>query len=207
MKTVFAAILLLGVGIVVWWSVTFSVPTEDLLFDSPPQGTYALEVVPSVEKRKIHLGESMEVSFSLRNAGSSEILVLPFLDGSEEGIRYPHCRIEIRDQSGKLQDVASPRKCGNLNRISEANFKLLRAGDSVDLPHSGLRHWRPVAVGVYSISCTYDSSSSRAGEWRPMGSGTRDSSSNMPRSLVKLFNSVPKQEIRSKIVEVIVEPP
>lgn len=126
-----------------------------------PEAPPRVELVATPSAATVRAGEEVRVRFSLKNTGTSGTWVLPPLDGSFEGLRYPLCDGAITVESQRV-DAPSLRLCGKLNPLDAKNFRYLEPGASLEL---GGGPWRPSSPGVYTVSWTYDCTPRDAASW------------------------------------------
>lgn len=163
-RRVLVALLALGVAVpaaVFALSGRFSRPVEPPPPPLPPRPTADLRLTIIGAKEKLLLGDTLTLTFKLTNAGSTPLLVLPPLDGSHEGWRFPRCRLTVRDE--REQD-RTPRllRCGNTNPLKPDDFLRLKAGEELQVLRQG---WKPDTAGIYRLTFLYDSTDNDPRRW------------------------------------------
>jgi len=128
---------------------------QDILLSFRP-----IECVARLKKPRIKVGERLPVQFRIHNVSSQTVQVLPSLDKSDIGSRYPKYLMEIVDDSGERQDLKLQR-CGSTNALSAVDFIELRPGEDLDPFGIGtFRHylfgWKPTRPGTYHVRLVYD---------------------------------------------------
>jgi hypothetical protein len=127
-----------------------------------PKAPPRVELVVAPADASIRAGEEVEIRFSLKNAGTAATWVLPFLDGSGDGLRYPICVVEIRNAAGLRVDAPSFRMCGTYTPLDARHFVRLEPGASLSLGGGPRRFAGP---DVYTVSMTYDSTPQEPQTW------------------------------------------
>ena len=119
----------------------------------------------TASKTTYALGESIVVYPAVTNlSDSSVVLILP-QPGSVEGIRYPYCSLEIRDESGtrlelpSLPSVLPPP-------LLPAHFFTLTAKQSLPMfPHGYTLPPIFTQPGVYTLRLRYDTTCNKERLW------------------------------------------
>ncbi len=128
------------------------------------------------------MGEPLPVEFRIRNVSDAAVLVLPSLDASDVGWRYPKYAIEVRDESGAVVPVEPGGRCGNVNQLAAGDFVELAPGGEVDpfgegtFGHYALA-WCPSRPGRYTVRGVYDVSGDDDG-WRTSKAGPPDAAAH-----------------------------
>lgn len=120
-----------------------------------------IEIVATVDRARIRVGDPLPVTFAIRNRSDRPVAVLPSLDNSDNGVRYPIIDIEIRDRRGRRLETPRPAGCGWINRLTIEDFRWLAPGQTFDLfGGNGFAHymldWRPAERGHYTVKLVYD---------------------------------------------------
>ncbi|HVE42567.1 MAG TPA: hypothetical protein VNM14_21990 [Planctomycetota bacterium] len=139
-------------------------PGELVATPANPKPT-RLEVIGSGPAGPLRIGERFYGQFRLKNAGTEEVWVVGSLDGSPFG-RAPECLLEIRDEAGEIQKVTLPGICGEWGPLGELAFEKLKPGGVLERPLASiLPWWRPTRPGTYTITLTYDSTTTSLQRW------------------------------------------
>jgi len=145
------------------------------------------------------VGDVPTITVSITNRSAKEVILVGSLDGSNDGWRFPKCRLEILDAVGK--PVTAPMaRCGHMNVLRTADFVAVAAGGTFN-PYGGgffapyQFHQFPVTTpGDYTLRFYY-STSDRVqdyfGDERMMGR------TNATPEIQRLFKRVPKLELKS----------
>jgi hypothetical protein len=133
-----------------------------------------LALVLTVAAQPIKVGEPVPIAVELRNVSDHPVWVAGVLDGSEDGIRYPHYRPEVR-RAGRI--VAAPPRPEDplVAPLRAVDFRLLQPGEAFDPTHADgaaaylpLRtfvNFRPDAPGSYELALTFSTESAAAEDW------------------------------------------
>lgn len=127
-----------------------------------------------VPERPVAVGDPVPVALELRNVSDQPVWITGVLDGSEEGIRYPHYRPSVT-REGVTVAAPPPPEDPLVSPLRVADFRLLRPGESCDptraegdaayIPLSTFANFRPPAPGVYELSLTFSTASASPEEW------------------------------------------
>jgi hypothetical protein len=133
-----------------------------------------LALVLAVAQEPIEVGQPVAVTVELRNISDRPLWVTGALDGSEEGIRYPHWRPEVR-HAGEI--VATPARPEDplVAPLRTVDFRLLQPGEAFDptqsdgraayLPLRTFVNFRPPAPGLYELALTFSTESPAPEDW------------------------------------------
>ncbi len=106
--------------------------------------------------------DPLPLTFYALNRTDRPLSVLPSLDASDMGWRYPKIDIEIRDAKGRLVEGAPVGRCGLVNPLAASDFIELAPGARANLVgdgtfgHHRLRGPNGLAPGVYTVTLHYD---------------------------------------------------
>jgi hypothetical protein len=159
--------------------------TEQPVADAPDDALQARVVATGPGR----VGEPLPLRFSLYNTSDVPVRVLPALDASDAGWRYPKIEVELVDPDGQVQGAPGAR-CGMMNTLERRDLRDLRPGEELDpfgpstFAHSALEH-RPEKRGTWTVRFTYDTSG--AGGWDPI-----------EPDVLKLIDSVPHGVYRAE---------
>ena len=127
-----------------------------------------------VPERPVAVGAPVPVVLEMRNVSDRPVWVTGVLDGSEEGIRYPHYRPLVTRQ-GETMAAPPPPEDPLVSPLRPVDFRLLRPGEAFDptradgnaayLPLSTFANFRPQGPGVYEFSLTFSTASASPEEW------------------------------------------
>jgi hypothetical protein len=132
------------------------VPVRPSATAGPP-----IEIVAASFTQHSPVGKPLPVVFALRNRTSGAIVVLPSLDASDVGWRYPMITIEVRDVDGNLVEPKNLGRCGLVNPLTAKDFATVPTGASIDIVGEGtsghhMNRWVPEVPGPYSVTMIYD---------------------------------------------------
>ncbi len=167
-----------------------------------------IEISGTANQARGKVGHTLPVEFRIRNVGCAPIPVLPALDASDRGWRYPSYIVEVRDPEGRLLNVKPGARCGNVNPLRERKFAILQPGEELDpFPSPGIHYmlwwWKPERPGVYTIRCIYD-----GGGIDPETTGhpySRWSMSELTPTLVSMIQRTPRGRVVSNEVSLTIE--
>jgi len=166
-------------------------PTDSV----PPQSEWLSVEATTGGAGKV--GEPLPVRFSLRNTGDAPFDVIPALDASDVGWRYPKIDIKIEKVGEGPVSIPSPGRCGVMNSLNTRDLRQLRPGEALDpfgpgtFGHQKLT-WAPDAPGTYRVWLVYDFGDHT--DWAQADDAIRP-----------LLETVPTGSYRSPVVEVKVE--
>jgi hypothetical protein len=83
-------------------------------------------------KSKIKLGESVTFTAVAKNTSKQDIAMVYQIDGCHEGMRQPVIQIQIKNRDGQFT-IPHVMRCGNTNPITQADFAVLKPGNTVDI--------------------------------------------------------------------------
>lgn len=156
------------------------------------------------------LGESPKVTVELINRGNQAIYLVGSLDASDSKWRYPHCYFEVIGPDG-ASAVKQYGRCGNMNTLRKEDFFKIPAGGTFD-PYQKVDFQGFFSAyqldsgnfnkpGEYRIRFFYSTNNPDIGEWGGDG-GERVGSDP---EIMRMFRLVPKVEVRSEEVRVVVK--
>jgi len=159
------------------------------------------------------MGKAPKVTVAIKNRTTRAFYLVGSLDASDCKLRYPHCYFEVTGPNGELDPRDVIRFCGNMNTLREQDFVKVPAGKLFD-PYQHLDHYGFFSAqqlsphyfrtaGEYHIRFVYSTKCDTIAKWAGDG---RDRVAN-EKELVDLFNQVPKVEIKSNEIKVIVAAP
>src|SRR5262245_5779099 len=154
--------------------------------------------------RPTAVGEPLGVRAEVRNEGDRELLIVGVVDGSEQGVRYPHWRPEV-SLGGRVVAEPGPAEDPLVGPLRRADFRRLAPGESFDptagsyLPLATFATFRPREPGTYR--CTLLLSTERESPEQWLGRFGQDAERG---AVLELVARVPRLALRSE-VEVRVE--
>jgi len=164
----------------------------------PPPHSLALSVVLEGGAK---LGQNTFFKVRIRNISIREVDVVPSLDGSDVGWRYPLFTARLWGPDGKpiLVDVG---RCGNCNGLSKANVVALKPDEEFDplagesfLGHTYLTDWTPKQVGKHRLVLTVDYSATDPAEWN----GSEERIGADPKKVRDVLARVPLERMESTV--------
>jgi hypothetical protein len=164
-----------------------------------------LECVITSGRTTYEVGDIPELTFRIINRSTKEVMLVGSLDGSGEGMRYPHCRVEINDKAGEPV-TARYGRCGNMNSLRVADFVIVPPGQAFDPFGEGFfppallsPGYFPVKdPGLYSVRFHY-STSDRVQDY--FGDERMEGLQSAPLEIQLLFERVPKVDLVSNELE------
>ena len=160
-KTAIAAVLMLGIlgiGLALW---PREIPAPEIALLPPPRPAPGLELVHPVTRDTFKVGEPVLIQFELRNSGTTPLLVVRPLDGSDVGMRAPRSIMSLRDENGPVPPPGRLR-CGNVNPLEPADFVKLLPGQSLPVAAHALGREK---AGTYELTFTYDAAAQDPRQW------------------------------------------
>lgn len=148
-------------------------------------------------------GQVPPVAVELRNADTSEIWVAGVLDGSEEGIRYPHYRPSITLE-GEVIGRPGPAEDPLVAPLRPGDFRRLAPGESFDPTASSqlftFVNFQPAQPGIYRYLLTLDTDSGSPEEWL-----SRVHQDEEREAVLDLVRRVPRLTVTSNTLDIRVE--
>jgi hypothetical protein len=160
-----------------------------------------------VDKTTYKIGEVPKIKVEIENTGNKDIYLIGSLDGSEIKRRMPYCYFDIEKPR---PDTIQYGFCGTTNPLRASDFVLVKA-------HSSFNPYQPVDnygfftsyligdtatfrnPGVYKIQFHYSTMSGNINKYKGMGS----SADSVLQK--QLFEKVPRVELVSNMIEVVME--
>jgi hypothetical protein len=139
----------------------------------------------------------LRLLIQIENRAEVRELVMPPLDGSEAGMRYPHYAVELTTPEGKAVELGPLARCGVVNPFTEWDFVELAPGEVL---RTSLRMGHPApAPGAYRLRLTYEAR---------RDARTRGMEQQDPElQVVKLIGSVWEGEAVSNWIDVQIRTP
>lgn len=153
----------------------------------------------SADKDVYSPGETPKFTATIENRSAEEAYVVPALDGSADGMRYPIVQFEVTRPKGATPLELFGR-CGNTNNISPSDFLRVPPKQSVDI-----QGWARVRQGTfsdegkYSITLTYSTEGENETWYGFMGPLKKK------RKIDELLSEVPTMTLTSNTVSISVE--
>ncbi len=157
----------------------------------------------STNKEIYEIGETPEITVTIKNNSGKDVYLIGSLDASEYKWRSPYCYFEIN----KPNNISSPilKRCGNMNSLRKEDFKLVKSGQSFD-PYQSIDDYgffssneikkkeNFQAPGKYKITFYYSTKSTELSDYR--------GHDNQKNELKKLLNKTPNIELISNTIEI-----
>jgi hypothetical protein len=152
------------------------------------------------------VGQPVAVGVEVRNLAAGDVWMVGVIDGSEEGLRYPHYRPSVT-RNGVVVAAPPPPEDPLIGPLRVADFRRLGPGEAFDptrgesgaayLPLSTFASFRPAESGAYSYTLTLSTESGQPEEW--LGRFGQDAERT---AVLDLVARVPRVTVTSKILEV-----
>lgn len=119
------------------------------------------------------VGQAIDVEVTVRNLGAEDVWIVGVVDGSEEGIRYPHYRPSVTRDGAVVAEPPSPED-PLVGPLRIADFRRLDPGKGFDptrgesttyLPLITFASFRPTEPGIYRYTLTLSTESQEPEEW------------------------------------------
>lgn len=119
------------------------------------------------------LGQPLAVIVEVRNASSSDVWMVGVIDGSEEGVRYPHYRPSVT-RSGAVVAAPPPPEDPLVGPLRTSDFRQLGPGEAFDptrgngaayLPLSTFASFHPSQPGAYRYELTLSTEGGQPEDW------------------------------------------
>lgn len=162
--------------------VTFSAIAADSAFDC----------IITSDRNTYKVGEVPRISVSIINKSTKDVVLVSSLDGSARDRRFPKCRFEVLDASGKpvtLQIFG----CGNLNPLETKDFVAVQAGQAF-YPGATFDPFPVTTAGNYTIRFCYSTSDHIEDYFGSERDGLHHKASP---EIQRLFEHVPKLDLKS----------
>jgi hypothetical protein len=119
------------------------------------------------------VGRPVRLEVQVRNQGTVDVWMVGVVDGSEEGVRYPHYRPRVT-RGGTVVAAPPPPEDPLVGPLRVSDFLRLAPGEAFDpnqgdggayLPLATFASFRPDEAGIYEYHLTLSTESERAEEW------------------------------------------
>ena len=165
-----------------------------------------LSLAPGATPR---IGSPVQISIAVRNEADADVLMVGVIDGSEEGVRFPHYRPSISRDGEVVVGPPTPED-PLVGPLREADFTPLRPGQSFD-PTQGDRgasyspiftfsNFAPTTPGTYSYELTLSTASEQSEQW--LGRFAQD---DEREAVLALLERVPRLTVASNVLAVTVQ--
>jgi hypothetical protein len=150
-------------------------------------------------KTTLFLGEQPTFTARITNNTDDEVLLVPALDGSSIGWRYPIIDIQVTKPKHAPETGAWGR-CGIMNDITEKDFHKIPPGKSLEL----LNGWTSnpsnefTATGTYTVQLTY-ATNAKAKKWHGFMAPL---SPIYKSSIRRLVDKVPSMKVKSNVITI-----
>jgi hypothetical protein len=119
------------------------------------------------------LGGEIEVEVTVRNLGAEDVWIVGVVDGSEEGIRYPHYQPSVTRDGAVVAEppppedpLVGPLRVADFRRLGPGEgFNPTRGEGAAYLPLITFATFRPTEPGVYRYTLTLSTESQAPEEW------------------------------------------
>ena len=162
----------------------------------------AFDCIIASDRTTYAVGQVPAITVSITNKSPKEVMLVGSLDGSDVGWRFPKCRLEILDAEGK--PVTAPMfRCGNMNVLKTTDFIAVPAGKTFNpfgkgfFPPSQFYQFPVTTPGDYTLHFYY-STSDRVQDYF---GDERGSQTNATPEIQRLFERVPKLELKSNTLK------
>lgn len=160
------------------------------------------ELIISSESTTFKLGDTPEFTAIITNNSSEKVNLVPALDGSSWGTRYPIVRWIVTAPPG-TPEPESFGVCGNTNNIQPSDFISVSPDETFSPIARGWNYFpadQITAPGKYTVQLTYDTRG-EATQWHGfMGVLTPI----YKRKIKRLLNDVPKMHLTSNTITITV---
>lgn len=158
------------------------------------EGDFVLQL--SADKAVYSLGETPTFTATIENRTTDEVYVVPALDGSTEGMRYPHVQFTVT-RPKNATPLQGLMRCGNTNNISPKDFLRVAPKKSADiLGWAGVHPQTFSDEGEYTVTLTYSTKAKNEQWYGFMGPITNKGAIN------KLLARVPSMELTSNTLSI-----
>jgi hypothetical protein len=120
------------------------------------------------------LGEPVRIAIEVRNAGAGELWMVGVIDGSEEGVRYPHYRPSVA-REGAVVAAPSPPEDPLVGPLRVMDFRRLGPSELFDptrsegggayQPLSTFASFRPPESAIYRYTLALSTESGQPEQW------------------------------------------
>lgn len=158
------------------------------------KGDFILKL--SADKAVYSLGETPKFTATIENRTQNAVYVVPALDGSSAGMRYPLVQFTVTrpKNATPLQGIG---RCGNTNNISPADFLRVPPKKSVDiLGWAGIHSQTFSDEGDYVVTVTYSTKAENKRWYGFMGPLKNKATIN------RLLKGVPSMTLSSNTVSI-----
>lgn len=134
---------------------------------SAAEGVLEISITP--EQSVVRPWERVLLRVRMTNRSGRELVLVGPQDGSERGVRYPHCVFEIKDGGGRLEERLYRRPVDKVvNPLAPSAFFTLKPGESAELYPGGYDLAEHVDLGspaVHHVAFRYSTMGSKESEW------------------------------------------
>lgn len=154
-------------------------------------------------KSTYSIGETPEITITIKNNSGKDVYLIGSLDASEEQWRSPYCYFKIdKPKSDSLPIIG---RCGNMNSLRIEDFKLVKSGETFN-PYQSIdgdgffgsyeieRKENFQNPGIYKITFHYSTKSTKLEDY--LGDGDENT------ELRALFDKMPNIELTSNTIEI-----
>ena len=160
-----------------------------------------LTCVLSCDRETYEVGQQPVFTVRITNNSSKEVLFVGSLDGSTTDRRFPQCRFEIIDSTGKPVKTGLGI-CGNMNVLRTEDFVAIVPGGSFNPFGKGFfspyqfHHFPVEQPGVYTVRFSYSTSSDKVADY--FGDERMAGLRAAKPEIQRLFNRIAHVELKSK---------
>jgi hypothetical protein len=152
------------------------------------------------------VGQPVAVRIEIRNDGAEDLWMVGVVDGSEEGVRYPHYRPAVT-RDGDVVGKPPPPEDPLVGPLRTTDFRCLGPGEAFDptrpeagaayMPLSTFATFRPAEPGIYRYTLVLSTESSQPEEW--LGRFGQEAERS---AVLELVARVPRLTVTSNALEV-----
>jgi len=151
-------------------------------------------------------GQPVAVQVEIRNQAADDVWMVGVVDGSEEGVRYPHYRPTVT-RDGDVVARPPPPEDPLVGPLRTTDFRRLGPGQAFDptrrdggaayLPLATFATFRPAEAGSYRYTLVLSTESSRPEEW--LGRFGQEAERD---AVLELVARVPRLTVTSNTLEI-----
>ena len=183
---------------------TFTLSLRVIAADTPFTCSIAAENTSVIQ------GKIPQVKVSIANNSGKVVHLVRSLDGSDSGMRFPKCGIEILDTAGKpVPEKRRMGRCGNMNLLQTTDFVKVTVGSEFN-PSKGefffsaqLDRFLQLPPGIYILRFYYQTSTKGVEDY--FGDERQMRGMTVAPEMQKLFEGVPLIDIKSNDLKITVK--
>ena len=170
-----------------------------------------LKCILTSDKSVYKVGELPKFKVDILNNSKEDIYLIGSLDGSDVKWRFPYCYYSI---DRPKPDTTRLARCGNMNTLRVADFKLVKAGEKFDPyesidgygffgDYTTLNEATFKTPGIYKLKFHYSTNSQNISDFMGDRPFRRDQMDSI--TIDGFFKKVPKFDITSNEIEIRIE--